>query len=185
MAQTPSPASPSPTTTLEEDLVVDLPGFAPAPPLRDPDPLDPETTTIESPLDALADWDDVEEEEEGPRPGSGPTAPRGGSSKASTDWRDLLPITSTLVGMMSLAVRFWRGRRRPLPDGVWVADEEDAEAIAAPLARIAARRSPLSGEGSADMVDGLEVLVGATGYTMKNLEREALSAGWTPDEATA
>jgi hypothetical protein len=67
---------------------------------------------------------------------------------------------------------------------VWVADEEDAEAIAAPLARIAARRSPIAGKGSADVVDGLEVLVGTTGYAMKNLEREAEAAvmGWQPSD---
>ena len=78
--------------------------------------------------------------------------------------------------MASLGIRWARSRRRQLPDGVWVADEEDAAAIGAPLARIAARRSPISGEGSADMIDGLEVLVGSTGYVMKNLEREAESA---------
>lgn len=155
---------------------MDLPGFGPAPAPRSPDPLDPEATTIgatSSESNPDEGWADVDEEE-GPRPGS--AAPRTGSSRASTDWRDLVPITSTVVAMASLLVRWVRARRRPLPEGVWVADEEDAAAIAAPLARIAARRSPVGGEGSADMVDGLEVLVGATGYAMKNLEREAASA---------
>lgn len=75
-----------------------------------------------------------------------------------------------------MVVRVVRGRRRQLADGVWIADEDDAATIAAPLARIASRHSPISGDGSADMVDGLEVLVGATGYAMKNLEREAEGA---------
>lgn len=183
MGQTPNPASPSPTTTeeLEEDLV-DLPGFAAPPPPRTPDPLDPDATTISPPNDpdlgAADSWAGEQQEEE-PRRASAATSTA--SSKASTDWRDLLPIAGTLVGMTSMLVRWLRSRRRTLPDGVWIADEDDAAAIAAPLARIAARHSPISGEGSADMVDALEVLVGTTGYAMKNLEREALASGWTPD----
>lgn len=169
--RTTSQDSPPPPTT-EEDLA-DLPGFAQPPPRPGaPDLLDPTMTTTEpGPLDE-GSWAGADEE--GPRPGS---AARGtGSSKASTDWRDLVPITSTLVAMTSLLVRWVRGRRRELADGVWVADEDDAAMIAAPLARIAARRSPISGEGSADVVDGLEVMVGATGYALKNLEREAATS---------
>jgi hypothetical protein len=188
MAQTTDPASQSPTTTTSpEDQLTDLPGFSQPPPPRT-DPLDPAATTTPaaSPWDDSPGgdgWDDADDlEEEGPRPGSGATT-AGGSSRASTDWRDLLPITGALVAMSSMLVRWLRTRRRQLPPGVWEADEDDAAAIAAPLARIAARRAPIGGEGSADVVDGLTLMVGTTGYALKNLEREAAleAAGWAPD----
>lgn len=181
MGQTPDPASPSPTTSDLEEELADLPGFAPSPTPRGPDPLDPTATTTGTTTGPITEEEWLAggssgEDEAEPRRDS--ETPRIGSSKASTDWRDLVPLTSTLVAMTSLAVRWIRARRRPLAEGVWIADEDDAAAIGAPLARIAARRSPISGEGSADMIDGLEVLVGSTGYVMKNLEREAEGAAY-------
>lgn len=185
-----TPAS-SPLEEMPEDLA-DLPGFAPAPPMRDPDPLDHPPTT--SPTSSTSNRDDSAFD--GDADGAG--RPRGsaatsGSSPGSTDrpkqppvpkvdWRDLMPMMSTLVAMSSLLVRWVRSRRRPLPDGVWIADEEDAAAIAAPLSRIAARRSPVGGKESADLVDGLEVMVGATAYAMKNLDAEAQSPPLVVDE---
>lgn len=176
-----SSESPSPDP---EDLTADLPGFA-QPPSPTTDPLDPSVTTIgatssESSHDDGASWADVDEEEAPHRGSEGTT----GSSRASTDrtvpranWQDLMPMIGALVGMASLAVRWVRSRRRPLPEGVWIADEEDQAAIAAPLARMAARRSPIGSGESADLVDGVEVLVGAAGYAMKNLEHEAAYVG--------
>lgn len=177
-----SPTLPPP---LEEELV-DLPGFQ-APPTRPADPLDPTSTTTTGPGPSLeGDWAD--------ELGEPPASPRTrgtGSSTASTerrrtppaaDWRDFREVTATVVGILSMVVRWVRTRRRPLPDGVWIVDEDQAAAIGDPAARILARHSPITGESSSDMVDGLGLVVAAAGYTLGNLELEAQAAqlGWTP-----
>lgn len=172
------PDSPTPTSPpVEEDpQLVDLPGFQHLPPSPPPDPLDPTTTTTGTtppaspPVDDDDGWDDDEVVGAAHRPAATP------SSRASTDWRDLAPLTEALVGVASMLVRWVRSRRRMLAEGVWIADEEDQAAIGQPLARIAARRSPITGEGAADTADGLTLLVGTASYAMKNLQAEVALA---------
>jgi hypothetical protein len=176
---------------MDDDQLVDLPGFAP-PTTTGPDPLDPETTTItgptadplEDPTSGLEDgWPGDESDEPTFSPGSTPTS---GRSRASTaDWRDFAELTGTLVALASVGVRFARTRRRQLPEGVWMADEDDQAAIGVPLARIAARHSPLEGGDSSDVVDGLVAMVGVAGYAVKNIDAEHRTAGPMPDLTAA
>lgn len=180
------PTKPPPSTTSpleEEAATVPVPGFKPLP-QKSPDPLDPDATTT-SPTTSSHDaghdgWAEADVEL-GP-PATSRTAT--GSSTASTerlDPTDLQGMTHALVGMASMLVRWIRGRRRPgMHPAVWVADEEDQANIGDPLARIAARHAPISGEGSADVVDAVEMLMGTTHYALKNLPNEAMP--WSPDE---
>jgi hypothetical protein len=114
-------------------------------------------------------------------PGPGSRSPS--SSLGSTDgpvdlaaeegYRKLLvEMAQQLVGLTSMVVRAVRGRRRPLPAGVWIADPDDRKAIGAPLARIAARHAPMSGKGSDDLVDGFTAGVAGIGYALKGFEAE-------------
>jgi hypothetical protein len=80
-----------------------------------------------------------------------------------------------LAGLGVRLARTWGGRRE-LPEGVWIPDEDDQQAIGIPLARIAARHAPLSGEDSADVGDGLGIVTGTAGYVIKNLQAEAAFA---------
>lgn len=179
-----SQPQPSTTSPPEEETTVPIPGFSPLP-HRAPDPLDPSaTTTSPTPSDDDAGPDGWAEAdvELGP-----PVTSRTGtgSSTASTerlDPTDLQGMTHALVGMASMLVRWLRARRHPqMHPGLWIADDEDQANIGDPLARIAARHAPISGEGSADVVDAVEILMGTTHYTLKNLPHEGIA--WDPEEA--
>lgn len=173
--------SPTPTTSPEEDDLADLPGFGQIPTTRAPDPLPPgATTTTTGPEEGYQPWraslgleggDDELDQLANRRPrADGPSSP---ASTERVDPAELAPLAAALVGMVSMLVRFIRTRRRALPDGVWIADEEDQIAIGAPLASLAARHSPITGDGAGDTVDGLALVVGTANYAVKNLNAEA------------
>lgn len=180
----PSPSS-SPSTPEPEGLTATPPGFKPRP-QRSPEPFPgpdatPTTATMSSgELGALSDgpasaW---------PRELPGSTPPSRSSTPGSTadqaldlaaeeGYRKLLgAMAEQLVGLCSLLVRAIRARRRPLPEGVWIADRADKKAIGAPLARIAARHAPMSGAGSDDLVDGFTAGVAGVAYALKGFEAE-------------
>lgn len=150
--------------------MADLPTFGPMP-TREPDPLGDHRITTPTRDDDGDDRDGWAE----PDVDLGPPATSRtstGSSRASIDPSDLKPVTAALVGMASLLVRWMRSRRRPIHPQAWVADDEDVDLIGDPLARIAARHAPISGEGSADTIDGAAALMGTANYVMKNIPLE-------------
>lgn len=186
MSDPTSPPSPEPT-----DQLVNLPRFGrqTGPRTAPGDPLPPGATTTSTtepppnswdrPGQEEAFWAGVEADQEEARHQESATTT--GSSRASTsDWRDFAGITHMLVVLISVGVRFVRTRRRHLPEDVWVADDDDQAAIGDPIARIAARHSPLEGGDAGDVVDGLTAVVGVAGYAVKNLAAEE-TAGALPD----
>lgn len=174
----PRPAS---TTTTDQDLeeeatTTGLPGFLPPSPPPGPDPIPPEgatTTDLGTPPQEEPTTSPLGDEADA----GGPTAPTDpGPSPASTADPELLAgLCAQAVGVASIIVRFVRARMvRRLPEGVWIADEEDMAAIGAPLSRIAARRVPETSTAAVgDVADGIELAVGVVGYTLKNVQREA------------
>lgn len=168
--------------TTDDDLV-DLPGFAPSPTSTPTaDPLDPETTSTTE-LPPVNEWDDEQlGGNEGPTSSKASTGTAGPSRASTADWRDFRELIHTIVALGSVVVRFARTRRRNLPDHIWLADEQDQAAIGDPLARIAARHSPLEG-GDGDTIDGLMVIAGGAGYVVKNVLEEA-HAGPQPVDLT-
>ncbi|MCU1449326.1 MAG: hypothetical protein JWP02_1496 [Acidimicrobiales bacterium] len=165
----------------------DLPGFKS--PRRQPadEPLDPEKTSLlppwpgpETPTGAsseagpapidnengAASWDNYEDVDE-PIPTS---SSRGGRSRGYIlDPATFLEPIGALVGLASLGVH----AARRAPDGLWIADEEDVDNIAAPLARIAARHAPMGMGEASDLADGIAAAIGVTNYAIKNIQREA------------
>ena len=157
-------------TEAPEEIEADLPGWLP--PVRQPsdDPLDPEvTTTIREgrPSPSPPDPGPASGDESPPRPTMTSKGP--GRSPGFTDPAAFLGVTGALVGLASMGVHY----ARRAPEGLWLADEEDVANIAGPLARIAARHSPVSGTEANDVGDALAAAVGVAGYAMKNLAREA------------
>jgi hypothetical protein len=163
-------SSPGSTPSQSDDeLIPELaePGWK-TPPARAADqPLDP----IPDPNGDQGGATDDELDELGPPITS--TTAGGPSSPTSIELPGLEELAATLVGLASILIRIVRTRRRALPDGVWIADEQDQAAIGGPLARIAARHAPAGAGPSGDMVDGLGVLVATTGYAMKGMAYEA------------
>lgn len=178
---TKSPGS-TPSPIDDENLIVTEPGWLPTTERTPDQPL--ETIPAKSPSDG---WDG--ESVDGLEPPSEATTSRTGtgqSSLASSDIPGLAEIARTLVGLASMLVRTLRAARNPeLPPHVWIADDDDMAAMGDPLARIAARHTPVGKGPTGDMVDGLGVLVGATTYALKGIggEAEAAMANTiTPDQ---
>lgn len=170
---TTSPGSTPSPSDVDENLIVTEPGWLPTTERTPDQPL--ETIPAEGPSDGW-DGESVDELE----PPSEPTTSRTGtgqSSLASSDIPGLAEIARTLVGLASMLVRTLRTARNPeLPPHVWIADEDDMAAMGDPLARIAARHTPVGKGPTGDMVDGLGVLVGATNYALKGVAGEADAA---------
>lgn len=167
----------------DDDDLVAMPGFRPLP-TTGPDPQQEGEVTISPTMtdddDDPAGWAEPDVEV-GPRA----TSPTGTASTPGSTERldptDLEGVTAALVGMASMVIRWARARRRPqMHPQVWIATEEDQELIGKPMARLAARHAPIGGEGSADVVDGVEILMGTTAYALKNLPLEGIP--WTPEE---
>lgn len=186
----------------EETTTADLPGFKE--PRRQPsdDPLDPETTTVSPPPSAPRDSATLEDDSPAPRweEATGPeaadfsddfdvvaeptpttTSPTGPSPASFLDPTTFEEPIGAVVGLASLGVHYARRA-----DGdLWIADEEDVHAIAAPLARIAARHAPMGAGQANDLSDGIAVAIGATNYAIKNIQREAAYRSAAPPPAPA
>lgn len=177
--------SPDSTTETDEPLIATVPGFRPPPSPPGPDPLDPDTTTLSDPTTP----DAGPEYSIGPGPDelsdvAAASSSRTTSSPASTaDPLAFVEIARTVVGLAAMVVRAVRARRRPwLHPAAWIATPDDQAAIGDPLGRIAARHAPVTGEGSADVADGMAAMIGAAGYAVRGLTLEA--EGLTPDVET-
>ncbi|MFL6144527.1 MAG: hypothetical protein ACJ72N_22025 [Labedaea sp.] len=173
--------------TTTPPLVADPPGFEP--PRRAPvDELDPDVTTVSPPADPLepatpgADsWPAApsgEEElledfagDEGNLDEPGPTTTsRGVGRSPGLSSPDVFqPPIAGLVALASLGVH----TARRAPGALWLADDDDVANISAPLARIAARHSPIAGGEANDLADGIEAAVATANYAVKNMRAEA------------
>jgi hypothetical protein len=187
-------ANPSSTTIEEVDDPAPMPGFDPPKTSsrpsssRKPDPntSPPPTPSQPSDRNGSAGGDDADDLSSFINSESSASSPTGsaGPSPAFTDPALFVGIVRQLVGLVSLGVRFVRQRRSRVafPPGLWLADEEDQANIGDPLARIAARHTPLSGEGTSDVADGIEAMIGTAAYAAKHLEYEAyVNAEAQPD----
>lgn len=182
----PPKTRPDSTLSPDDQLEATMPGFRPPPTPPGPDPLDPTTSTISDPTTTPASPDPFSDDgsSTGPEtdePGDGASSWSSATTSSRASTADPLPfieITRTLVGLASMLVRAVRARRRPhLHPTAWLATEEDQANIGDPLGRIAARHAPITGEGSADVADGMAAMVGATGYAIRSLTIEAESDG--------
>lgn len=115
----------------------------------------------------------------------------GGRSQASTAEaaRALTEPVGALVTLLGFVVHL--ARRRPAiatadgPLRVWVPNPAQAEAIAGPLASIAARRIPVGDGDTNDVVDGVMAGIAVTGYTIEQLELEQLARAQAAAETAA
>jgi len=173
----PDPPSPGSTSAPETSqwprpirrmlLIPETPGWTPPPAPPAPDPLDPTSTTTSSPEGPALDPDSSNgyggsDPERGRKssttPGPGPRL--ASIAKPAT----FEPIIAKLVQAVSLLLDHWRSRETH----TWLMHDEEADAIAAPLSRIAARHSPVTlDEETNDVLDGLEAGIGAAGYGMR------------------
>ncbi len=171
---TQGPGSTSPTDEEPEPLLGEVPGFR-RPPDRHPTN-DPPTRTLPADTPTV-----TSSTTEGPSqsPSDGSQSPRTGpssSSPASTpeppaDPTALEPLAGEVIRLLVGVPAFAVNERRTPGTDIWLLDDQDIEAIAGPLSRIAARRLP-AGEGTSDVVDGAMAVLGMGGYVMKNLDRE-------------
>lgn len=87
-------------------------------------------------------------------------------------------MVATLFGLASLGLNWLYRRRHPdsaLPH-LWVAREDEADAVAEPLARMAERRVDMTAGQANDLSDGIEAAVAVGGYAMRNVEERAAHA---------
>lgn len=183
MSQRPSPASSRPenpsTTT---DLEADLPGFTP-PATRPASPDDPPASpSHEGTTQAPSGWAFADEPDSllNDDELAVPSSRRRKSSPVSTDPSVFVGLIVQLIKMVTTVLHL-RLAPTHVPNDVWLADQEDLDNIAPPLARIAARHSPLDGGPAGDVGDAIEAILATGGYALKNTAaaRELrMTPGW-------
>lgn len=90
------------------------------------------------------------------------------STPASTDALD--HAARLLVGLAGLGLHW---RLSPGANTGWIPTEDETADIAAPLARIAARRLPVGTGVPNDLADGAEALLASGNYALRNLTTPA------------
>lgn len=179
-----SPLDETPSTTENPELEADLPGFTqpPTPPAAQGQPQGSRPTfsdaTTESP-DGWAFADEPDSLLNDDEPADKPRASRK-SSPVSTNPETFRAIIETLLRLLTAIVHL-RLAPKHVDNDLWLADQQDLDAIAPPLARIAARHSPLDAGPAGDVGDAIEVVIGVGGYALKNSmgARELrMSPGW-------
>jgi hypothetical protein len=162
----------------------ETPGFEYLPPRPATDPPTPGATTTTratSPEDYSAAYG--EDERDGP--GNGTTSGKSGPPRGSSDdgpqpdLRDVIEANAeAFEGLITLLVKgggLLVDRRRSPQTHSWMMRPDEAEGIAKPLARIAARHSPVTMDGeTTDVLDVLEAAGGLMFYGMAAHEREVL-----------
>lgn len=170
----------------------DLPGFAPSQ-RQKLDPLDPEQTTVEippssatspepeydpdQPLGEQLDDDELDEAERQGWLSRLDPRNRRHSSTASTEpdpvVADMLEQLAGLgLAMASLGLNRTIGRG----NGAWIMHDEEQTAIAAPLARIAARRVPAGDGVAGDVSDGIVAGMATAGYAARAAKDHRLAS---------
>lgn len=174
-----SPDSPPPMTATRvppTPMAAETPGFRTPTPRRTmgPDPMDPAETTSRPLERDEVSW--AEPSTDGPPPGSTSTDQRKtGPSPGYTPDSDpaglLRAQPGAYEGLIATAIRLgglgvdnWRS-----PDThVWLPTDDEVQGMTEPLARIAARHTPLSaGDESSDIIDGLTAMVVGAGYATR------------------
>lgn len=174
-AHNPSP-DPTEHPSLRSLLSAEDPGFSNPSPDTPPDPETTTTTKAEGPtIDPRAAGASSNGSANGrdpsgtPIPGLGPLL--ASTAKASA----YAPMIAALVQAASIVP----DRLRTKHTHAWIMHDDEAAAIAQPLARIAARHSPanaMTGETS-DVLDGLEAAVLVGNYGVRSYLQEVDTAG--------
>ena len=156
---------PNPTTPTDQATTARLPGFRPQPPPTT-DTIDPAVTTTRPGR--------PQEASQGPQVGSAPVGGDAGpaelpgpptptpSPASSESYRQAIAM-GLQVGTLAINARLDPAGSR------WLPTDEEVEAMAEPLARIAARHSPVTVGGSSDVMDGIEATVAVGGYVFRNI----------------
>lgn len=152
-----SPTSPSP-----DPLEADLPGFqthleAADELLGGPSP---------SPSSQGLPWDGGTDEL--PDEPTSPSSRRDRRSPASTKPDAFVGVFEALLRLLTFFLHM-RLAPKHQPNTLWLADQDDLDAIAPPLSRIAARHAPMDGGPVGDVGDVIEATIGAGGYGIKNM----------------
>lgn len=150
-----------------------LPGFRPQPTPPMEDPPGP-TVTSSSTADQLL-------EDQPSRPG--PSRPADGDavadlggvsrpipSPASSEAFEVGIGMALRTGALVANARLAPGSER------WIPNQDEVDAIAGPLGRIAARHAPITGGQSNDVMDAIEASVAAGGFVMRNIVEARLEA---------
>lgn len=155
------------------------PRLSPGRPRRqDPPPTGtPETTEPETEhgyADDVADVADVEPEMPTPAAGSSPAST--GKPIRPLATRAQIEAAKRLTGAVLMAATGLINRRVAVHDADrrWLLSPGERDAIATPLARIIARRSPVSvdGESASDLADGVEAVTALIAYTIEQLQAD-------------
>jgi hypothetical protein len=161
---TPDSTSSSPTQrpTLRHQLISEEPGFQAAPPrpTMDPTPPEDQTQTWTPSPEEIARPDDDGSDDEDP---TGTTKPKTGPPRVA------IADPALFEGTIGLAVKAGGAlvNHRLSPNtGAWFPRDEEVDAIAEPLARIAARHSPAVSGQTSDVMDAIEAAGGVAFYVM-------------------
>ncbi len=199
----PDSTTPSGAAPREE---ADLPGFGPSR-RREPDPLDPQATTVyattggPNPIEATipaGEWStttpagDELDDDEAPwlREASERTAPS--STPGSTSRVADPSIAAAAAGMFALVAQMGSlvlDRTIGRGSHAWLMHPEEAQAIADPLGRIAARHAPIGTGEAGDIADAIDAGVATAAYAMRATvtqhgaaaEPETMAQGPIPD----
>jgi hypothetical protein len=158
-------------------LETDLPRFKSPKVMPREDPLDPTSTSTRSlpPEEELATGSSPgegwgiggERDELGEASASRTTTPSRVFTEQAKAFEALL---GTGLGMATMVAH---SKMAPEGSDVWLATDDEIEAVAAPLSRILARHTPVSSGRATDLADGIEAGVGVAGYVVVNLRRQA------------
>jgi hypothetical protein len=130
------------------------------------------TSTTESLSDEDVDadgWADSPIDETTPLGSSTPSSSPASIARHGATAATLQPPIEAVCRMTGLGLHL---KLAPGDNGLWLMDDDDLEMIAGPLASIAARHAPISAGNASDLSDGIELAVGVTGYTLKNMQRQ-------------
>ncbi len=153
------------------------------------DPLDESRTRLEqpepgAPTDASSEpspngadsWDDFDELPPADEPSPTTSSRDRTRFRGFTDPAVFAEPIGAAVGMASVVVHY----ARKAPADLWIADDDDIANIAGPLARIAARHSPIAGGEASDLADGISAALGVANYAVKNIRATAQLAPQAP-----
>lgn len=173
-------ASPDQSSEAARAAAVSVPTFLPPAPQRQ-DFADPSRTQVhpqtrteetrgEHPSEADSFADDGSDDPVSLAVGQSPESTGKGLGLKPLVTASQVKATGTLVEAMLMgATTLFNKRTRTHPqDDRWLMSRKEREAIAAPFARILARRSPVptGGEDASDIADGIEGVVGIIAYVL-------------------
>lgn len=162
-----------------EEMTADLPGFRQPKTMPATDPLDQEATTVTAPTPAAetTSWpnegdDGGSASDESFLSSTAAATPSRASTADPEAFEQLFAIPISVTGIVL-------NKRLAAPGTAhWLFLEDEAESIAGPLARIAARHTPVGPGEANDIADGIEATAAATAYVLRNISAQRADAQW-------